>query len=120
LITHDGRAFKAQRLNLQFRRWLNQAGIPKQYTLHGLRHSLGDAIAEAGGSPNEIGAMLGHASAKTALHYTQGADRKKLAARAAARLRGAKVDHSSNPEVSKRDPDLTLTITKPLKDQSNG
>jgi integrase len=120
LITHDGRAFKPQRLNLQFRRWFDQASIPHQFTLHGLRHALGDALAEAGSNPNEIASVLGHASAKTAMHYTQGADRKVMARKAMARLIGTKVDHSSNPEVSKRDPDLTLTITQPLKDQSNG
>jgi integrase len=73
-----------------------------------LRHTMGDTLAEAGASPNEIGAVLGHASAKSSLHYTQGADRKKLSRKGMARIiSGTKPDHPSNGPVSVEDPRQT-------------
>jgi len=37
-------------------------------------------------NPNEIASVLGHAGARSALHYTQGADRKRMARTAMRRL----------------------------------
>jgi integrase len=86
LITKTGKPYAPNDLSDEFRQWCNQAGIPAEYSLHGLRHAMGDALAEAGASPSEIGAVLGHASAKSALHYAQGADRQRLARKGMARL----------------------------------
>jgi integrase len=79
LISKSGRPYRPADLSDEFRHWCNQAAIPPHFTLHGLRHALGDALAEAGCSASEVGAVLGHASAKTALHYTQSADRTRMA-----------------------------------------
>jgi integrase len=49
------------------------------YTPHGLRHTAGDALAEAGCSTHEIQAILGHASTRSSERYTKTADRKRLA-----------------------------------------
>ncbi len=80
---------------------------------------MGDALAEHDATPNEIASVLGHAGARSALHYTQGADRKKMARKAMARLIGTKRDRPGNTEVSNEDPGLTLGADKPLKDQAN-
>ena len=86
LVTKTGKPYRATDLSDEFRGWCDEAGIDRQYTWHGLRHAMGDALAELGANPNEIAAVLGHASPKTAMHYTQGADRKTLARKAMARI----------------------------------
>jgi integrase len=121
MITKSGKPYAPNDLSDQFRQWCVEAALPKEYTLHGLRHAMGDAIAEAGGSPSEIGAVLGHASAKSSLHYAQEANRKLMARNAMARLRGSTNPvHSGNPDVSNHNPDLTLENAKSLKEQKNG
>jgi len=86
LVTKTGRPFQPNDLSEQFRQWCNEAGLPRHLSLHGLRHTMGDKLAETGSSPNEIASVLGHAGARSALHYTQGADRKRMARTAMRRL----------------------------------
>jgi integrase len=86
LVTKTGRPFQPNDLSEQFRQWCNEAGLPRHLSLHGLRHTMGDKLAESGSNPNEIASVLGHASAKSALHYTQGADRKRMGRAAMKRL----------------------------------
>jgi site-specific recombinase XerD len=108
LVTKTGKRYAPNDLSNQFRQWCNEAGIPAKYSLHGLRHSMGDTLAELGLSPNEIAAVLAHGSAKSALHYTQGADRKKMARNAMGRLI-ASTDQarSGNKGVSEDNPPQT-------------
>lgn len=109
LVTKTGKPYAPCDLSDEFRGWCDDAAIPKQYTLHGLRHALGDALAEAGASPNEIGAVPGHASAKTSLHYTQGANRAVLGRQAMARLiAGPNQARSANAGVSEDNTPQTL------------
>lgn len=62
---------------------LQKAGkVAPGLTLHGRRHSLGDALANVGAEPRMIQAVLGHRSMSASLHYSQGADRKRAAAAA--------------------------------------
>jgi integrase len=79
LVTKTGRPFHPNDLSEQFRQWCNEAGLPQHLSLHGLRHTMGDKLAETGSNPNEIASVLGHAGARSTLHYTQGADRKRMA-----------------------------------------
>jgi integrase len=116
LVNKAGQPFTPTGLSDLFRVWCDEAGLPKQYTLHGLRHAMGDALAETGSTPNEIVAVLGHSSARSSLHYTQEADRRGMARKAMARLIGG----GSGPRVSNHNPGLTLENSKPLKDQNNG
>jgi integrase len=58
-------------------------------TFHGLRHTLGDALAEAGCTTEEIEAVLGVTPAM-ARHYSQGRDRRQAADRGIARLKRQK------------------------------
>jgi integrase len=86
LIAKNGRPYTPNSLSDQFRKWCDQAAVPAQYHLHGLRHTMGKTLAESGSSPSEIGAVLGHADARTALHYAKDAERKKLARTAMGRV----------------------------------
>jgi integrase len=104
LITKTGKPYAPNDLSEQFREWCDEAGIPPQYSLHGLRHAMGDNLAENDATPNEVAAVLGHASVRSALHYTQGADRKKLARKAMARvIKSTNQGHPANPDVSEDD-----------------
>jgi len=51
--------------------------VRKGLTMHGLRHTVGKAISESGGSLRAIQASLRHASTRMALHYSEAADRKR-------------------------------------------
>lgn len=46
-------------------------------TLHGLRHTVGKAIAESGGTIQAIKAALQHSTDRMALHYSSEADKKR-------------------------------------------
>lgn len=58
------------------------------FTPHGLRHSAGDALAEAGASSKQIGAILGHKTLSMVQRYTESADQRKLASAAVWHLHG--------------------------------
>ena len=113
LVTKTGRPFQPNDLSEQFRQWCNEAGLPRHLSLHGLRHTMGDKLAETGSNPNEIASVLGHAGARSALHYTQGADRKRMARAAMRRLIS---EPTGNITVSNHDPGLTLGGANTLKD----
>ena len=113
LVTKTGRPFHPNDLSEQFRQWCNEAGLPRSLSLHGLRHTMGDKLAETGSNPNEIASVLGHAGARSALHYTQGADRKRMARAAMKRLISEPI---GNVTVSNLNPDLTLASEKARKD----
>lgn len=55
-------------------------------TFHGLRHSLGTAIVELGGTNEEGAAVLGHTSTRTTAGYSKRANRSTLADRAIERI----------------------------------
>jgi integrase len=113
LITKSGRKYEPNDLSDQFRKWCDEAGLPPQYTLHGLRHAMGDALAERDATPNEIASVLAHKDVRSALHYTQEASRKKMARKAMARLiAGTKSDRSGNEGVSVENPPQTLSTKK--------
>jgi integrase len=113
LVTKTGRPFQPNDLSEQFRQWCNEAGLPRHLSLHGLRHTMGDKLAESGSNPNEIASVLGHTGARSALHYTQGADRKRMARTAMRRLISEPI---GNVTVSNHDPGLTLGGANTLKD----
>ena len=63
-----------------------QAGLRQELHLHGLRHTMGDALADSEASPHEIAGLLGHKNVRSALHYSQEADRRKAGRRAMRKL----------------------------------
>ena len=56
---------------------------------HGLRHTFGARLAEAGHSEATIAELMGHSDPKTTRRYTHGTERAKRAAVEATSLRGA-------------------------------
>jgi integrase len=113
LGTSAGKPYLPNNLSDRFRVWCSEAEIPKQYSLHGLRHAMGDLLAELGASPNEIAAVLAHGSVKSALHYTQGADRKRMARNTMARvIGGTKQGCSGNIECLGDNPTQTIDVKK--------
>jgi integrase len=69
-------------------RRLEEAGkVRPGLTFHGLRHTAGRTLAERGAEPRMIAAMLGHRTLAMAAHYSDEANRKKLAKAAVAKLR---------------------------------
>jgi integrase len=113
LINRFNKPFNVNGLSTEFREWCTSAGLPPKYRLHGLRHTMGRVLAEHGANPHEIGAVLGHSDIRSALHYSQDAERKALARKAMARLIGPKQDHSGNKGVSVENPLQTLQREKP-------
>lgn len=110
LVTKTGKQYGQNDLSDQFRQWCNEAGIPSDYSLHGLRHAMGDMLAETGSNPNQIASVLGHADAKTALSYTRGADRKRMAREA---MEQAMARRNKNTVVSEVEPPQTHWSKKP-------
>lgn len=64
----------------KFLRKLEARGlIGKGLTYHGLRHTVGKLIIEAGGDTRDVQAILGHRSAVSSEHYSREADMRKRA-----------------------------------------
>jgi len=80
LVTKFGRPFSDKSLTGRFRDWCEMAGL-SGCTLHGLRKTLGEALAEGGATATQIQAALGHTTMQQADLYTKSADRR-IAARA--------------------------------------
>lgn len=83
LLNRSGRAFTESGVRSSFFklvRRMEQAGkVQPGLSLHGLRHTVGKTLAEAGASTKTIAAVLGHKSERMAEHYSREADRKRLA-----------------------------------------
>jgi enterobacteria phage integrase len=73
------------------------AGLPDRCVLHGLRKATARRMAEAGCTEKEIAAVTGHSTLKEVARYTRGADQKRLAAGAVAKLVEQKRDKDSQP-----------------------
>lgn len=87
LITDtQGRPVPADRLTHEMREHLDSIGLPNLH-LHGLRHTAGTELAEAGCSAHEIQAVLGHRTLQMTERYTKKASRKRLAGAAILKLR---------------------------------
>ncbi|MFO8011688.1 MAG: site-specific integrase [Phycisphaerae bacterium] len=78
--------------NADLRRACRQAGVPA-VTCHGLRYTVGRRLADAGATPYQVQAVLGHASMQTTLHYI-GQDQPGAARAAFEALgRGSRANH---------------------------
>ncbi|WP_411351205.1 tyrosine-type recombinase/integrase [Leisingera aquaemixtae] len=93
LISH-GRAYKPYKpetLGNWFKDRVREAGLP-HCSLHGIRKGQATAIAEHGGTENELMAFLAHSTPDEARRYVRAANRKRLTKSALSRLDG------TNPE----------------------
>lgn len=81
-----GRPFKSKEsFGNWFGKMCSEAGVPSR--AHGIRKTVAQQIAEAGGSNAELKALFGWSSDAMAALYTRNADKKKLAAAAAEKLK---------------------------------
>jgi integrase len=89
----DGTNYGKEALGNFFREAVRAAGIPvskkgsdeKGYSAHGLRKASATIAAESGATESELNAMFGWSGHQMAQLYTKKADRKRLAARVAAK-----------------------------------
>jgi integrase len=86
ITTKTGQSFKGNDFSDQFRKWCDAAGLPKDCTFHGLRHTLGHQLANAGATTHQIAAMTGHKSLSEVQRYTKSADQIRLSREAAGLL----------------------------------
>ena len=98
VVDEQGRAVDETTFSKDFRVALNAAGLAHLH-FHGLRHTAGAALAEAGCSEKEIMAVLGHKTLSMVQKYTAGAQRKRLATSAITKLEGT----GTEPESGKLD-----------------
>jgi integrase len=87
LHTKAGAPRSAKALGGDFREWCDLAGLPKRCKLHGLRKGGARRLAEAGASAHEIMSVTGHRTLSQVQHYTEAANREKMAAAAITKLR---------------------------------
>jgi len=84
LVTKTGKSYGANDFSEQFRKWCDDARLPRRCTFHGLRKAGCRRLAEAGCSANEIAAWSGQ-SLRELESYTSAADQARLARNAMAR-----------------------------------
>ncbi|MYJ71520.1 MAG: tyrosine-type recombinase/integrase, partial [Rhodospirillaceae bacterium] len=87
VIVHraDGRPYSGDGFASIFQREKKRLGLGA-LQFHGLRHTAGQRLAEAGCSDREIMAILGHRTAAMVTRYTRGAEQKRLAKAAIVKL----------------------------------
>jgi integrase len=89
LTNEWGRPFTTKGFNFWFRQHVSAAGLPDTLVPHGLRKAGCRIMAESDCTPHEIMSVSGHSTLKEIERYTKGVDRKKLAARAQAKVAAA-------------------------------
>ena len=81
-INSRGQPWTQDGFSASFRKLLIKAKTERGLTMHGLRHTAGKNLADAGADPKTIAAMLGHSTIQMAEHYSKEADRKRASTRA--------------------------------------
>lgn len=79
LVTDYGKPFTANGFGNWFRDAVEDAGLPKGLSAHGLRKAACRRLAEAGCSTHEIMAISGHKSLQEVERYTRAANRERMA-----------------------------------------
>ena len=87
VVDASGQPLDETTFSKDFRAALDAAGLEGLH-FHGLRHSAGRALAEAGCTAHEIQAITGHRTLQMVEHYTKAARQKRLASAAIAKLEG--------------------------------
>jgi site-specific recombinase XerC len=80
VMTQWGKPFSPKALGMRMQKWTKAAGIPPGHTLHGLRKTLGKALAQHGATTRQSMDMLGHDSIAHAELYSREAEQELMAA----------------------------------------
>jgi hypothetical protein len=80
VMTQWGKPFSPKALGMRMQKWTKAAGIPPGHTLHGLRKTLGKALAEHGVTTRELMDVLGHDNIAHAELYSKEAEQRIMAA----------------------------------------
>jgi integrase len=86
LTRQDGSAFESDTLSDWFASAIEQAGLPDECVMHGLRKTAARSLAEVGCTAHEIAAITGHKSLVQVQNYTRAADQARLASGAILKL----------------------------------
>jgi site-specific recombinase XerD len=86
LVNEHGRPFEPESFTPWFVLCCAKAGIPARFTPHGLRKASAKRHADNGATTHELMAWHGWLTIAEAERYTKGADRRRLAGSAAAKL----------------------------------
>lgn len=88
LVTDKGKPFTSESLGQFLAAAIDDAELPDDCVVHGLRKTAARKMAEAGCSEDEIMAVTGHRSAQMVRLYVRGARRKKMADNAVLKWKG--------------------------------
>lgn len=89
IATEQGMPYTKESFGNYFRRWCDEAGIPKGYSAHGLRKYAAVLRANLGATVNELMSWFGWLSEREATRYTRDADRRRLAMRLGEKVNAA-------------------------------
>ncbi|MGA7452479.1 MAG: tyrosine-type recombinase/integrase [Rhodoplanes sp.] len=95
LATERGTPFVKESFGTWFREACRKAGCPGSF--HGLRKAGATRAAEHGATERQLMAIFGWTTGKMAQHYTQAADRKRLAQDAARLLLPEQIENEKRP-----------------------
>jgi integrase len=79
VMTAWGKPFSPKGLTVRMRHWTKAAGMPAGYTLHGLRKTLGKALAEHGATTRQLMDTLGHDNVEHTELYSREAEQQLMA-----------------------------------------
>jgi site-specific recombinase XerC len=79
VMTAWGKSFSPKGLTVRMRHWTKAAGMPAGYTLHGLRKTLGKALAEHGATTRQLMDTLGHDNVEHTELYSREAEQQLMA-----------------------------------------
>lgn len=82
-----GRPFSEGGFGNRFRKWCNEAGL-EGLSVHGLRKTAANVLAEVGCTDREIMSITGHTTSKEVSRYTRQAKQKVRAANAMKKIAG--------------------------------
>ena len=90
LTTSQGKAFDPIYFGAWFAEAIDDAGLPDDCVLHGLRKTAARKLADAGCSEEEIKAITGHTTSAMVSKYTKTVEKKKRATAAILKLENAR------------------------------
>ena len=98
LTTSEGKSFDPVYFGAWFADAIDDADLPDDCVLHGLRKSAARSLADAGCSEAEIMAIIGHVTSRMVTHYTKTAEKKQRARAAILKLEQAgRVANAKHP-----------------------